>query len=98
MKAPTAPAAKPEASGSSAILDPAPMSMIDAAWGFDPASERYALSLYRPNYLKLARYSSRPNEAPFDVLFDALDNPEAETGLHRGRVPDQLQGPPVDDG
>ena len=78
MKAPTAPAAKPEASGSSAILDPAPMSMIDAAWGFDPASERYALSLYRPNYLKLARYSSRPNEAPFDVLFNALDNPDAK--------------------
>jgi phospholipase A1/A2 len=78
MKAPTAPAAKPEASGSSTILDPAPMSMIDAAWGFAPDSERYTLSLYRPNYLKLARYSSRPNEAPFDTLFDAQDNPEAE--------------------
>jgi phospholipase A1 len=70
--------ATPAPTNSSAILDPAPMSMIDAAWGFAPDSERYALNLYRPNYLKLARYSSRPNEAPFDILFDALDNPEAE--------------------
>ena len=55
-----------------------PVSMIDAAWGLAPDSSRYLISLYRPNYILLGRYSDRPNEAPFDVLFNAFDNPEAE--------------------
>lgn len=53
-------------------------SLIDAAWGFNPQSSRYAIGLYRPNYLQVASYSSRPNQGPFDILFDALDNPDAE--------------------
>jgi phospholipase A1 len=54
-----------------------PVSMLDAAWGLDPDSSRYLISLYRPNYFLLARYSDRPNEAPFEVLFDALEYPDA---------------------
>jgi phospholipase A1/A2 len=78
------PPAKPAPTNPSAILDPAPMSMIDSAWGFDPASERYSLSLYRPNYVQFARFTNQVNEHPFSPLFDAsnvqdqnLDSTEA---------------------
>lgn len=57
---------------------PGPDSMIDAAWRFNPDSPRYTIGLYRPNYLQFARYSDRPNDAPFKVLFEALDNPNTE--------------------
>lgn len=53
-------------------------SLIESAWGFDPDSDRYAIQLYRPNYLTVASYSSRPNEVPFKRLFDVLENPDAE--------------------
>lgn len=53
-------------------------SLIDAAWAFEPDSSRALISLYRPNYVLLGRYSDRPNEAPFDVLFNALEYPDAE--------------------
>ena len=56
----------------------APVSMIDAAWGFRPDSDKFLIGLYRPNYLLAARYSDRPNKAPFAVLFNALDNPGAK--------------------
>lgn len=64
--------------------DPAPGasstsdSLIDTAWGFDPSSARYLIDVYRPNYLLLGRYSTRPNEKPFNSLFNVLDNPDAE--------------------
>ena len=45
--------------------------MIDAAWGFNPDSSRYTIDLYRPNYLQFARYSSQPNNQPFQELFDS---------------------------
>ncbi len=57
---------------------PATPSLLDAAWGLDPDSSRYLISLYRPNYFLPARYSDRPNEAPFDVLFNAFDKTDAE--------------------
>ncbi len=53
-------------------------SMIDSVWGFNPDSGRYTIRLYRPNYLQVASYSSHPNVKPFQVLFDALDQPGAE--------------------
>ena len=53
-------------------------SLIDAAWGFSPNSSRYTISLYRPNYLQVASYSSRPNDAAFEQLFTALDDTDAE--------------------
>jgi phospholipase A1 len=53
-------------------------SMIRSAWGFEPDSSRYLISLYRPNYALLGRYSDNPNEGPFRVLFDALDYPDGE--------------------
>jgi phospholipase A1 len=69
MAAPAAPAtavvagtAKSGATGSD--------SMIDSVWGFNPDSDRYTIRLYRPNYLQVASYSSRPNKGPFKELFN----------------------------
>jgi phospholipase A1 len=45
-----------------------PHSIIDTAWGFDPASDRYSLGMYHSNYLLFGRYSDRPNDAPYQVL------------------------------
>jgi phospholipase A1 len=53
-------------------------SMIAEAWGFNPDSSRYGIDVYRPNYLLLASYSSRKNNAPFQSLFDATEIPDAE--------------------
>ncbi len=71
MSAPPAPVeARPESATAA--------SMIDAAWGFDPDSSRYLIGLYRPNFIQFARYSDRPNDGPFKVLFDTLETPDAE--------------------
>jgi phospholipase A1/A2 len=43
-------------------------SMYDRAWSFDPASPRYDISLYAPNYFLLGRYTTDLNRAPFDPL------------------------------
>ncbi len=63
----------------------APGSLIDSAWGFDPGSTRYAIDLYNPNYLLIARYSDNVNNAPFSPVFQAtqqapqpLDSTEAK--------------------
>ena len=53
-------------------------SMIDDAWAFDPASSVYNISLYRQNYLQVARYSDNVNEEPFIALFEALGQPDQE--------------------
>jgi phospholipase A1 len=55
-----------------------PYSRIDAAWGFEPESNRYLIALHRPNFFQFARYSDRPNDAPFVDLFDALGTSGAE--------------------
>lgn len=49
-------------------------SMIDSAWGFDPAAEKYSLSPYRSNYLLLGRYTNDVNKAPYAPLFSAAGN------------------------
>lgn len=69
-----APAAAPPPAARSAGTD----SMIDAAWGFGPDSRRYIISLYRPNYFQVAKYSSNPNAAPFEALFSGLETPDPE--------------------
>ena len=53
-------------------------SRIDAAWGFEPDSNRHLVALHRPNFLQFARYSDRPNSAPFEELFGALGTGDAE--------------------
>jgi phospholipase A1 len=44
--------------------------MYDRAWGFDPSSSRYDVSLYAPNYFLVGRYTTDLNTAPFDPLVD----------------------------
>jgi phospholipase A1/A2 len=62
----------------------APASMIDAAWGFEPDSSRYAIELYNQNYFLFARYTNNVNTAPFAPLFQTagkeenLDSTEAK--------------------
>jgi phospholipase A1 len=83
-----APMAAPVASAStdpSVIVTPAPSSMIDTAWGFNPDSSRYTIGLYRPNYLQFARYSSQPNNQPFQELFDATRTPNPELNSTEAR-------------
>ncbi len=63
----------PDAPGSEIAAAPAPApagsaSMYDKAWGFDPASDRYGISLYAPNYFLVGRYTTSLNTAPFDPL------------------------------
>ncbi len=60
-------------------------SLIDTAWGFDPNSSRYTIALYRPNYLQFARYSSRPNNVPFQELFDSTQALGAELNSTEAR-------------
>lgn len=50
------------------IAKAASTSIIDAAWSFDPSSDRYALGMYQSNYLLIGRYSDNPNDAPYQVL------------------------------
>lgn len=68
----------PPAAGQTPSLSTESDSLIESAWGFRPDSGRYGIGLYRPNYLLLASYSSRPNDAAFQQLFTALDTPDAE--------------------
>lgn len=68
-----------------------PDSIIDAAWGFNPASDRYSLGMYHSNYLLLGRYSDNPNDAPYQVLHADktvdLDKVEAKFQLSfKGRL------------
>ncbi|MBK5962892.1 phospholipase [Thiocystis minor] len=74
----TALAAPASASDSFDTDASAPSSPIDAAWGFAPDSERYTIAFHRPNYLQFARYSSRPNNAPFQTLFATTQDPDVE--------------------
>ena len=80
----TAPSA-PLTAGSTRTATPAPPSMIDNAWGFNPDSSRYTIVFHRPNYLQVARYSSQPNNTPFKQLFDAAQAPDAELDATEAR-------------
>jgi phospholipase A1 len=68
----------PAAPGAAVAATPSSDSMIETAWGFNPESGRYGIAFYRPNYMLLASYSSRPNDAAFKQLFTALDAEDAE--------------------
>jgi phospholipase A1/A2 len=76
--APAATAAKPPETTSSATASAAPRggnastSLIDAAWGFDPATPKFDISFYNPNYILVGRYSDRVNRAPFEAIAPAL--------------------------
>ena len=61
------------APGATAAAEAAPAvagsgSMYDKAWGFEPTSPRYDVSLYAPNYFLFGRYTSDLNIAPYDPL------------------------------
>ena len=68
--APSAPSAADTAGRSTSLLG--------SAWSLDPASPRYVIDLYRPNYLLPVRWTSRPNEAPFLTLFEQAQEGDEE--------------------
>lgn len=69
-RAAAAPAAQAETTPAAAAAPGAPGSgsMFDQAWGFDPSSARYNVSLYAPNYFLFGRYTTDLNTAPYDPL------------------------------
>jgi phospholipase A1 len=46
-------------------------SMFDKAWGFEPSSSRYDVSLYAPNYFLFGRYTTNLNTAPYEPLMNS---------------------------
>ena len=90
MEAPAAPASAPVSapvavqqdsksrSDAQIVVGAESASMIDEAWGFNADSSRYGIDVYRPNYLLLASYASRKNNVPFQSLFDATEQADAE--------------------
>jgi len=75
-------AGKPEPASATAAS--ATGSLIDAAWEFDPASPRYMVRLYEPNYFLFARHTDNVNNTPFSPGFqsagqqESLDSTEAK--------------------
>ena len=53
-------------------------SMFDTAWGFEPSSAHYNVSLYAPNYFLFGRYTTDLNTAPFDTLVGNVIKPGTE--------------------
>jgi phospholipase A1 len=51
-------------------------SLIDAAWGFTPGSDRYVIDTFHQNYLLFARYTDNVNTAPYQAIFQAAGQPE----------------------
>jgi len=51
---------------------PAPVSLIDAAWGFLPDSKPAYVRLHQPNYILFGRYTTNVNEEPYEPLLDAF--------------------------
>lgn len=78
MPLPVAPPADITQADSAPVSSSAPSSMIDDAWAFDPASSVYNISLYRQNYLQVARYSDDVNEEPFTDLLGTVGSAEQE--------------------
>jgi phospholipase A1/A2 len=78
----TAPAAAPSSEAPMSMipaLAPAGSgSMYDKAWSFDPASPRYAIDLYAPNYFLFGRYTTDLNTAPFEPLVGNILAPGTE--------------------
>lgn len=68
----------PEPSDPSTAAVAAPVSLIDAAWGFDPASSRYTINLYRPNYLLVGRYTNPVDEQPSSPSTDPSEAPHQD--------------------
>ena len=56
---------------SDVVARPTATSMIDTAWGFDPASPPYDIRFYNANYLLFGRYSDNVNNSPFSPLVQA---------------------------
>jgi phospholipase A1 len=57
---------------------PATLSMIDNAWGFDPASAPFDIRFHNANYLLFGRYTNNVNNAPYLSLVQGTSQAESE--------------------
>jgi phospholipase A1 len=71
---PPATGAQPAAAAGALRASP---SLIDAAWGFTPGSDRYVIDTYHQNYLLFARYTDNVNSGPYQALFQAAGQAES---------------------
>ena len=54
------------------------VSMIDKAWGFDPASAPFDISFHNANYLLFGRYTDNVNNAPYLSLVQGTSRAESD--------------------
>jgi len=54
------------------------VSMIDNAWGFDPASAPFDIRFHNANYLLFGRYTDNVNNAPYLSLVQGTSQSESE--------------------
>jgi len=78
MTAPPAPLPEPGEPPAAVLQASAKTSLIDNAWALEPGSDRYNISLYRPNYLLIGNYTNSINSRPFSPIFTALDGEEQD--------------------
>jgi phospholipase A1 len=57
---------------------PTAVSMIDNAWGFDPASAPFDIRFHNANYLLLGRYTDNVNNAPYLSLVQGTSRAESD--------------------
>ena len=57
---------------------PTTISMIDNAWGFDPASAPFDVRFHNANYLLFGRYTNNVNNSPFSPLFQGTGQPQQD--------------------
>ena len=57
---------------------PTTISMIDNAWGFDPASAPFDIRFHNANYLLFGRYTDNVNNAPYLSLVQGTSQAESE--------------------
>ncbi len=69
-------APKPAESGGTAPATKT--SMIDNAWGFDPASAPYDIRFHNANYLLFGRYTDNVNSAPYLSLVQGTSRAESD--------------------
>jgi len=54
------------------------LSILDAVWALDAASDRYPINLYHPNYFLLFRYTDGVNDQPSSPTFSAAGTPDQD--------------------
>ena len=76
--APAAPVDATKQAESGGTAPATTISMIDNAWGFDPASAPFDVRFHNANYLLFGRYTDNVNNSPFSPLFQGTGQPQQD--------------------